>query len=114
MSFRQQLYLSIAVLVLVPAVIASLAIGRVVRANENAKADARLDASQRVASVLVDQLTERAAKRVTGLEADDRFRAALQTGRASVIERELGPALRRNAFVGATVRLPNGAVLQVG
>ncbi len=114
MSFRQQLFLSIAVLVLVPAVIASLAIGRVVRANENAKADAKLDASVRVSSVLVSQLTERAERRATALGNDVRFRAALATGRPSVIERALPAALERHSFEGAAVRLPNGDELTVG
>ncbi len=114
MSFRQQLILSIAVLVLVPALIASLAIGRVVRANENAKADARLDASVRVSAVLVSQLTERAERRATALGNDTRFRLALATGRPSVIERALPAALERHAFSGAVVALPGGEELKVG
>ncbi len=114
MSFRQQLFLSIAVLVLVPAVIASLAIGRIVRANENAKADAKLDASVRVGSVLVSQLTQRAERRADGLESDRRFRLALATGRPSVIAKAAGPALERHFFEGAIVRLPGGRELVVG
>ena len=114
MSFRQQLFLSVAVLVLVPAIIASLAVGRVVRANENAKADARLDSSVRVGSVLVIQLTERAERRSTLLENDRQFRMALATGRPSVIQAALAPALRRHEFVGGVVRLPGGQELRAG
>ncbi|MBJ7472451.1 MAG: diguanylate cyclase [Solirubrobacteraceae bacterium] len=114
MSFRQQLFLSVAVLVLVPAIIASLAIGRVVRANENAKADARLDSSVRVGSVLVTQLTERAERRSALLENDRRFRLALATGRPSVIQAALGPALKRHEFVGGVVRLPGNREVRAG
>ena len=114
MSFRQQLFLSIAVLVLVPAIIASLAIGRVIRANENAKADARLDAAVRVGSVLVAQLTERAERRASALSEDPRFRNALATGRPSVIERALPQALERHGFAGAAVRLPAGKEIRAG
>lgn len=114
MSFRQQLFLSIAVLVLVPAVIASLAIGRVIRANENAKADARLDAAVRVSSVLVSQLTVRAQRRADSLSDDTRFRAALATGRPSFIERALPPALDRHGFAGAALLLPDGKEISAG
>ena len=65
MSFRRQLSLSIAVLVVVPAVIAALAIGRVVKSNENAKADARLQAASRVSSVIEDALKSAVAEFVT-------------------------------------------------
>src|SRR5690242_11241351 len=113
MSFRQQLFLSIAVLVLVPAVIASLAIGRVVGAMETAMAAARLDACAPVSSLLITQLAERAERRAPALGNVVRFRAALQTGRPSVIERALPGALQRHSFEGAAVRLPDGDELTV-
>ncbi len=114
MSFRRQLFLSLAVLVLVPAVIASLAIGRVVRANENAKTDARLDSASRVGKVLVEQLTVRAERRSVGLKDDAQFRAALATGNRSKIEQVLPGALKRHLFVGGTVDLGVGTPISSG
>ena len=114
MSFRQQLFLSLAALVLVPAVIASLAIGRVVHANENAKTDAKLDSAARVGKVIAEQLTRRAERRTTALQRDSRFRAALATGRPTTIEAALSGALQRNTLVGAVIELDDGQTVAAG
>ncbi|MDQ8045425.1 MAG: diguanylate cyclase [Solirubrobacteraceae bacterium] len=114
MSFRRQLFLSLAVLVLVPAVIASLAVNRVVRANENAKTDAQLDSAARVGKVLVEQITRRAERRAADLEKDAKFRDALATGRPSVIAAVLPDALHRHLFAGAVIQLPGGQTISAG
>src|ERR1700712_2393063 len=105
MTFRRQLVLSIAVLVLVPAIIAALAIGRVVTANENAKADAQLQAATRVGAVISRQYIQRSERRAAGLQADARFRAALNTGDAAKIERALRAALVRVNLIGGVVEM---------
>jgi diguanylate cyclase (GGDEF)-like protein len=114
MSFRRQLFLSLAVLVLVPAVIASLAIGRVVRANENAKTDARLDSAARVGKVLVEQYTGRTERRLTLLEDDKDFRQALATGRPGPIQRAFPAALKTLELAGGTITLSTGDVIRAG
>lgn len=114
MSFRRQLFLSLAVLVIVPAVIATLAIGRVVTANENAKTDARLGAASRVSGVMEDTLNRRAARRAEGLQEDAALRRALRTGRPSIIARALPAAMERAGFIAVTARFPSGRTIAVG
>jgi diguanylate cyclase (GGDEF)-like protein len=114
MSFRRQLFLSLAVLVIVPAVIAALAIGRVVTANENAKADARLGAASRVSGVMEDTLNRRAARRAEGLQDDAAFRRALRSGRPSVIAEALPAAMERAGFLAVSARFPSGRTIAVG
>ncbi|MFT4036494.1 MAG: diguanylate cyclase [Patulibacter sp.] len=114
MSFRRQLFLSLAVLVIVPALIAALAIGRVVTANENAKADARLQAAARVSDVIETSENRRAQRRAAALQRDVGLRRALATGRPSVIEAALPAALRRQSLVAARVDFPGGRTIDVG
>ncbi len=114
MSFRRQLFLSLAVLVIVPAVIAALAIGRVVTANENAKADARLSAASRVSGVIEDTLNRRAARRAEALQEDQVLRRALRTGRPSIIARALPGAMERAGFLAVSARFPSGRTIATG
>lgn len=114
MSFRRQLFLSLAVLVLVPAVIATFAIGRVVTANENAKADARLQGASTVSGVIEDTFNRRAARRAETLKEDAELRRALRTGRPSVISRALPGALERAGLIAVSARFPSGRTIAIG
>src|ERR1700712_5606483 len=114
MTFRRQLVLSIAVLVMVPAIIAALAIGRVVTANENAKADAQLQAATRVGNVISRQYVRRSARRASGLQKDKTLRAALRSGDADKIEAALRAAVTRVDLAGAVVEMPDGDDILVG
>ncbi|MBO9532731.1 MAG: diguanylate cyclase [Solirubrobacteraceae bacterium] len=114
MSFRRQLFLSLAVLVVVPAVIAALAIGRVVTANENAKADARLQAASRVSGVIESTANRRSAARAETLQEDRALRRAINTGRPSVILEALPAAVKRAGLVGVIAKFPSGRTETVG
>ncbi|MDO9353349.1 MAG: diguanylate cyclase [Solirubrobacteraceae bacterium] len=114
MSFRRQLFLSLAVLVLVPAVVASLAIERVVRANENAKTDARLDSASRVGKVLVEQFTVRAERRSVLLGEDADFRAALRSGKRARIVKVFPTAIEAQTYVGGIIDLGTGEPITTG
>ncbi|MEH3054034.1 MAG: HAMP domain-containing protein [Patulibacter minatonensis] len=114
MSFRRQLFLSLAVLVVVPAVIAALAIGRVVTANENAKTDARLQFASRVSGVLEDTFNRRSARRVQNLQEDASLRVALRSGRPSVVAAALPAALEREGLLAVRAVFPSGRTVQIG
>lgn len=114
MSFRRQLFLSLAILVIVPALIAAVSIGRVVASNQNAKADAQLQAAARVAEVIEATYLRRAERRAADLQADRAFRAALATGRPSRVKAALPAALRRANLLAARAQLPGGEVVTVG
>lgn len=114
MSFRRQLFFSLAVLVVVPALIAAVSIGRVVASNQNAKADAQLQGAARVADVIEETYLRRAARRAGDLREDRAFRAALATGRPSRIRAALPGALRRANLLSARAQLPGGEVITVG
>lgn len=114
MNFRRQLVLSIGLLVLVPAVLATLAIGWVVTSNENAKADARLEAAVRVTGVLVGERSLRAERRVQDLEDDRELRAALDSGDRAAVRRALPRALERSDLLAGRVTLPGGEIVAAG
>jgi diguanylate cyclase (GGDEF)-like protein len=114
MSFRRQLFLSLAVLVIVPAIIAALAIGRVVTANENAKTDARLAAAARVSGVIEASANRRAARRADQLQNDATLRTALRSGRPSVVTAALPAALKRAGLIAVTATYPGGRSATIG